>query len=157
MNKEAIANARTELNRMAKVAKAFANAEAVVVLLENSAQLESEAAKAVADARAELATVKAEEVASVAAKKAAETATGVRKQASQDECEAMLKEAKAAASEVRRKSAVAVETAKAKETAAADELAALIAQKASVSGELTALNKQIEQAKAQVRKILQEA
>jgi chromosome segregation ATPase len=140
MNKTDLAAARVELNKMSKLAKAFENAEAVVVLLESASQLESEIAKATSDGRAELDKLKDDQA-----------------KAAQEACEAMLTAAKADAAKVLSASAEAAKEAAAKNAAASDELATLNAQKASVAAELTALNKQIEQAKAQVRKILQEA
>lgn len=157
MNKTDLAAARVELNKMSKLAKAFENAEAVVVLLEGASQLESELAKANSEGRIELDRLKADQAKVVAANKAAETASIVRRQAAQEECEAMLKAARADADKVLSASAELAKAATANLTAASDELVELNAKKASVSGELIALNKQIEQAKAHFRKILQEA
>jgi chromosome segregation ATPase len=157
MNKTDLAAARVELNKMSKLAKAFENAEAVVVLLESASQLELEIAKATSDGRAELDKLKDDQAKAVAAKKAAETSFAVQKKTAQEACEAMLTAAKADAAKVLSASAEAAKEAAAKNAAASDELATLNAQKASVAAELTALNKQIEQTKAQVRKILQGA
>lgn len=157
MNKTDLAAARVELNKMSKLAKAFENAEAVVVLLESASQLESELAKANSEGRIELNRLKADQAKAVAANKAAETASTVRRQATQKECEAMLKAARDDADKVLSASAELAKAATANLTVASDELVALNAQKASVFGELTSLNKQIEQAKAHFRKILQEA
>tara|TARA_R110000823_G_C15722327_1_gene478813 strand:- start:118 stop:591 length:474 start_codon:yes stop_codon:yes gene_type:complete len=157
MNKTDLAAARVELNKMSKLAKAFENAEAVVVFLESASQLESELAKANSEGRIELNRLKADQAKAVAANKVAETASAVRRQATQEECEAMLKAARDDADKVLSASAELAKAATANLTVASDELVALNAQKASVFGELTSLNKQIEQAKAHFRKILQEA
>jgi chromosome segregation ATPase len=157
MNKTDLAAARVELNKMSKLAKAFENAEAVVVFLESASQLELEIAKATSDGRAELDKLKDDQAKAVAAKNAAETSFAVQKKTVQEACEAMLTAAKADAAKVLSASAEAAKEAAAKNAAASDELATLNAQKASVAAELTALNKQIEQTKAQVRKILQGA